>query len=311
LGQLVPMTYNLWIGKTKISSSTTSTKTSSGLHHDFHDNLYCLVSGQKAFRIAPPETVRTAQMSGTLHTLYENGRIVYEEQLPKIIVQGDHESSEANDENDDDNTNNVDTTAKMMMIRPDGAFESVERIMELENSIEAINAEMDETEDETKLSELETKLNAMEEELLDLETMGNEEENDESSEDDDDDNEVDIPDGITNDDEDATAPPKFKRQKVETSPTNKNTSATNNLPVNFCLQEPKQNAENHSSCFETITISAGDLFFLPTGWFHEVQSHGGLHMALNYWTHPIDVDGCFERPYNSKFWERDWESRGL
>jgi hypothetical protein len=34
-------------------------------------------------------------------------------------------------------------------------------------------------------------------------------------------------------------------------------------------------------------------------------------MALNYWTHPIDVGGSFERPYNSKFWERDWESRGL
>ncbi len=64
------------------------------------------------------------------------------------------------------------------------------------------------------------------------------------------------------------------------------------------------------------------------GWFHEVLSCGyddnndddssnnvtdppNLHMAFNYWFHPPDVDGnvSFQHPYQSRFWEIDWESR--
>lgn len=46
-GALVPQNVNLWMGHTKSGGS------SSGLHHDFHDNLYVLLRGKKTFRCAP------------------------------------------------------------------------------------------------------------------------------------------------------------------------------------------------------------------------------------------------------------------
>lgn len=46
-GALVPQNVNLWMGHTKSGGS------SSGLHHDFHDNLYMLLRGKKTFRCAP------------------------------------------------------------------------------------------------------------------------------------------------------------------------------------------------------------------------------------------------------------------
>ncbi|CAM9799805.1 unnamed protein product, partial [Choristocarpus tenellus] len=42
-GNLIPQNVNLWMGFSKEGSS-------SGLHHDFHDNLYILLRGRKMFR---------------------------------------------------------------------------------------------------------------------------------------------------------------------------------------------------------------------------------------------------------------------
>lgn len=36
---LVPSQFNIWMGHSRVGSST-------GLHHDFHDNFYCLVRGE-------------------------------------------------------------------------------------------------------------------------------------------------------------------------------------------------------------------------------------------------------------------------
>lgn len=44
-GALVPQNVNLWMGHTKGGGPS-----SSGLHHDFHDNLYVLLRGKKTFR---------------------------------------------------------------------------------------------------------------------------------------------------------------------------------------------------------------------------------------------------------------------
>ncbi|CAM9576855.1 unnamed protein product, partial [Sphacelaria rigidula] len=43
-GGLVPQNVNLWMGNSRGKGS------SSGLHHDFHDNLYILLRGKKTFR---------------------------------------------------------------------------------------------------------------------------------------------------------------------------------------------------------------------------------------------------------------------
>lgn len=85
-----------------------------------------------------------------------------------------------------------------------------------------------------------------------------------------------------------------------------------------------------------VVVEAGQMLYIPTGWFHEVYSistNGSctagvstskvtdcvtsrdgikptdVHMALNYWFHPPDGDS-FERPYKSDFWPLDWHRRG-
>jgi hypothetical protein len=251
LGNLVPMTYNLWMGTSCASS---------GLHHDYHDNLYCLLEGTKSFRIAPPQSVKTLKVKGTLHTLHPNGRIVYQEQV---------------DEGG--------------MIRPDGALVKVERIMQLEIRKREIEEELIH---KKKQDELEEELDAIEEELLDLEMDG--------ECDDDDDKMLFGGKGVaideTDSDDSTLNPPIAKKVRVDPEDT---------VPLNFVLEEdPRVH-------FQTIEMCKGDLLFLPAGWYHEVLSRGDLHIAFNYWMHPPDTGTCFEKPYLSQFWQRDWESRSM
>lgn len=62
-----------------------------------------------------------------------------------------------------------------------------------------------------------------------------------------------------------------------------------------------------------VTVTAGQMLFIPAGWFHEVRSVAAStegHMALNYWFHPPDTKS-FEKPYSSVFWSHDWSERQL
>ena len=50
IGNLIPQNINLWMGNST-STSTTTEGTSSGLHHDYHDNLYIVLKGKKKVSI--------------------------------------------------------------------------------------------------------------------------------------------------------------------------------------------------------------------------------------------------------------------
>jgi Cupin-like domain len=67
---LVPQSYNVWAGNTAEGSS-------SGLHHDFHDNLYCLLRGRKRFRLYSPADAEHIPTVGTKVYVHRNGRINY------------------------------------------------------------------------------------------------------------------------------------------------------------------------------------------------------------------------------------------
>lgn len=69
MGNLVPQAINLWMGCSGDGSS-------SGLHHDFHDNLYVLICGRKRFRLYPPNTATTMYTHGQVKRVHENGRFV-------------------------------------------------------------------------------------------------------------------------------------------------------------------------------------------------------------------------------------------
>jgi hypothetical protein len=50
---------------------------SSGLHHDFHDNLYLLLRGRKRLRLFPPSAAGRMYTRGRPRLVHPNGRIVY------------------------------------------------------------------------------------------------------------------------------------------------------------------------------------------------------------------------------------------
>lgn len=73
LGNLVPHQVSLWQGCAGHGSGS-----SSGLHHDFHDNLYLLIRGRKLFRLFPPSAAELLHVSGYLTKIHRNGLIAYD-----------------------------------------------------------------------------------------------------------------------------------------------------------------------------------------------------------------------------------------
>ena len=69
------MQVNLWLGNARNGSST-------GLHHDFHDNLYVLLRGKKVFRLFAPSDAPLLYTYGAVASVHPNGRINYEGSAP-------------------------------------------------------------------------------------------------------------------------------------------------------------------------------------------------------------------------------------
>jgi len=90
MGNLVLQQMNIWLGKTKSG-------TSSGLHHDFHDNLYILLKGRKRFVLYPPSTVHHLDTYGKPQKIHPNGLIVYKqpgEEDDEDIAEEDNEADQ-------------------------------------------------------------------------------------------------------------------------------------------------------------------------------------------------------------------------
>jgi hypothetical protein len=73
MGNLIPQNINLWMG-------SSDQPTSSGLHHDFHDNLYILLRGQKTLVLYPPSEYPNMYLVGKVSQLHPNGRFNYQGQ---------------------------------------------------------------------------------------------------------------------------------------------------------------------------------------------------------------------------------------
>lgn len=64
-----------------------------------------------------------------------------------------------------------------------------------------------------------------------------------------------------------------------------------------------------------VWVEAGQMLYLPAGWFHEVTSFStgesedsSTHIALNFWFHPPTTQE-FEQPYEDGYWEHWWKGR--
>uniref|UniRef100_A0A0G4FGC0 JmjC domain-containing protein n=1 Tax=Chromera velia CCMP2878 TaxID=1169474 RepID=A0A0G4FGC0_9ALVE len=77
LHRLVPYQYNLWMGRAPPPPASQWSTT--GLHHDFHDNLYVLLKGRKQFRLFSPRCVPYLSTVGRVVSVGANGLISYSE----------------------------------------------------------------------------------------------------------------------------------------------------------------------------------------------------------------------------------------
>ena len=253
-GFLVPQSINIWMGSTQLG-------TSSGLHHDFHDNFYVLLRGRKMFLLHPPLEACSMYTHGKLQKTYPNGRIVYKSQGKHVQSDGSH-------------------ALDVKQWRAQRCAEQA--IAEAEEAVQ-----QGQDGGEARLQRAEEILD----DVLENALMREDFEEDMS------------------DQEEETAPPPPSFSKVNTS-----------LPRDRIRKLfPKYPGKEAGI---TLEVRAGEMLYLPCGWFHEVTSYndddggGGLekassHLALNYWFHPPDnlSPNHFHTPYTSEYWPEFWRER--
>ena len=213
VSSLVPANISLWLG------SSASSASSSGLHHDYHDNLYVLLSGRKSFKLYSPRYAREMQTHGKIGRVHGNGQISY---------VGHERHADGSTE------------------RERRRLEAKAKVAEAGRRLQALE-EVDGAEPSA--------LAAAEEDLeraLDLELSMEEEEEEE---------------GFSG---------------VEA------TTMDGSCPRNFSsLSEERQRSLKDSCKAVEANIGAGEMLYLPCGWFHNVFSRNtesGYHLAL--------VSGC-------------------
>ncbi|KAI8799652.1 cupin-like domain-containing protein [Cladochytrium replicatum] len=280
-GYLVPQQVNLWMG----CGPPESEGMSSGLHHDFADNLYVLLRGRKRFTMFSPKDAVKMEMHGKIAKVHQNGLIAYEN----------------------------DNAAKIP--RADGAFphdvakwklkELEKRKKELEMLSELVDNDEDDDEGADAM-DVDDDTDDMDEEQtvprLSKPDKGKQPYTPESSKR----NKSTDQNGQTDETdtpEEKPYPRSFSRIDVAT------------------LRKYVDRGEVVDRTLEGTTpivvdLKEGEMLYLPTGWFHEVTSFGNsnmreddpserIHVAFNYWMHP-PTESSFNAPYADAYCESHW-----
>mmetsp|Transcript_7593 Transcript_7593/g.11337 ORF Transcript_7593/g.11337 Transcript_7593/m.11337 type:complete len:385 (+) Transcript_7593:327-1481(+) len=317
LDTLIISNINIWFG------SSTSFVTS-GLHHDFHDNLYLVLRGEKRLRLYSPCYASNMYTIGNIVKVHENGRINYEGQL---------------------------TTADGCDLQAEQALLASLRLEDIaRRQQQQMKPEGEGQSHEEDEEEMDQALQA----LLEAETAGNDDEEDGEEEGDGSESEEEEKEGehaevaalrrvLTNtQDHQSHTTSSNNNNKRKHADTDSNRLRVTAQPSNFSRVDPALDPVHLQSRFPLfsqcvcaeVTLKAGQALYLPAGWFHEVQSRNatdGSHLALNYWFHPPShpihttttahnstnstdtTNHCsdYKQPYSSSFWARDMAARGL
>ncbi|KAI9168541.1 hypothetical protein H9P43_007914 [Blastocladiella emersonii ATCC 22665] len=293
LPTLIPQQLNLWLGSTRSGGA------SSGLHHDFADNLYVLIRGRKRFTLFSPRDAGNLHLHGDVARVAKNGLIVYEEGIR------------------DDGAFDADV-ARWRVDRAQAELARVERESpEDMDALERAEAELD----EAMLAQMQAGGGGMDDDddEDDEEEGGSFFGNGGSDADSDDDGSIPDPallaDGAGDDDFDAlfsdtesepkrAEPPSFSQIAVSTLHPTEHPSTLTPPPPSTHL------AGLAASSRATVTLAAGEMLYLPSSWFHEVTSEspcpGDVHVAMNYWMHP-PTTGEFRKPYGDEYWADQWD----
>jgi len=272
LGDLVLQQCNLWIG-------SGTKQRSSGLHHDFHDNLYVLLQGHKRFVLFPPSAHEHLHIRGNLTHVHPNGLLVYDDAPIRA-----------------DGLDELDAAHWRVVARSKRASKK----RRADGSVPDTYA---------MAKEAWRKLRS--------EREGDEEDDDEGDEeaDDDDDDALGVLDGGDAESEagemdegeallanlDGDEPPSFSLIK------------SYQLHKHFGIEPAMKAPDGATSTLApssqcpvplVVELRAGQMLYLPASWFHEVTSwasESGPHMAFNYWMHP--PDGQASAYADAEVWE--------
>ncbi|TMW63516.1 hypothetical protein Poli38472_002457 [Pythium oligandrum] len=284
LGNLVPQNINIWMGNNKDGSS-------SGLHHDYHDNLYILLRGKKRFRLYSPADTEKMYTRGKLVKVHTNGRINYEGE--ETTAYGADPMSEAAALASIEKEDAERELALAEQAVEDGEEGAEARLAAAEDRLDKamlslLRADRDEDDDEEEPEDGE---------------FGPFHFEDEDGEDEDADDEEDAEDA----EDDAKKVDKTVKDPVNFSRIDTSLLKTPESKEALLKEFPAFEEAKAAFC----EINVGEMLFLPASWFHEVESFGSKdgHLALNYWYHPPDQLDNFDLPYSSPFWPRDWEMR--
>jgi len=301
----VPYQLNLWLGNSASGSS-------SGLHHDFHDNLYVLLRGSKRFTLFSPSDARKLYTNGSVELIHPNGLINYKGSLTRADGSTD------------------DAVAALAQAEAEAELHEAEaELQRLEHS----NA------DEDAIAVARERIEAAEsklEDAMDRVLQGGDDNSDGDGDGDDGfdfdnarDDYEDEDDEDNDDDEDDEA----ASAKVHGSASTGSGGARED-PNRFAhfsrigteLLWPtdgnkKRVAEAHAAFPQLSSarrlvchVKAGQMLYLPASWFHEVtsssletelQGPNAGHLALNYWSYPPDGER-FEQPYADTYWSKRW-----
>jgi hypothetical protein len=215
---------------------------SSGLHHDYHDNLYIVLKGTKRFRLYSPHDTERMYTRGKLLKVHPNGRINYVGE---------------------------ETTAYGSDIKSDLAAKASRRkeraeqlLMEAERAVE-----MGKVGAEQLLEEAELELENAMDDILDAEM------------DDDDDDDDDADNDCNGDGKgggviiESFGNEKQQRlvDKTVKDPNNFSHIKPHMLDDTTLLNERYPNFLDATSAY--CTVEEGDILYLPASWFHEVTSY--------------------------------------
>lgn len=337
---------NLWIGASAAGSS-------SGLHHDYHDNLYFLLQGRKRFRLFCPSEAPRLYTVGRLVRIHANGRVNYEGfptradgsdldaerareasarlaqaededeeeralcEVLDIECAGQEEADYSDDEDDDEDRDDED--------QDDAAADAED----------AEDAHVSSVEDEEAAEERDgCHGSGAESSATGIVCRGGAEGSDRGLANQSPTSSIRVHGGTSV----APSRPAFAHvaEKAASSGAAQQSAlpadgAAPLRPANFSridLDEATKVLEVKFPAFRqapapvTCELRAGQVLFLPAGWFHEVTSFSELggsdaasshllpnaHVALNYWFHPPDSNN-FDTPYSSCFWPLEWASQ--
>lgn len=274
LGNLVLQQCNLWVGSSQEPKS-------SGLHHDFHDNLYMLLSGYKRFVLFPPSAYPFLHIRGEIADVHPNGLLVYGE---------------------------------AGCVRPDGLHELDAAHWRLAARAQRLAPQTKRARNE-KNNDAFTAYKKARDELTTLRQRYN---TNEEEQDEDEDDGPPLFDGASEagsnfsatDGEDLLAslgepppeePPSFSHIMPHTLHTHFGIAPAIPEP-----EEANKGVKPETNCPRPLIVELkpGQMLYLPASWFHEVTSSSSgenPHMALNYWMHP--PDGIASTYADNEIWD--------